>query len=146
MEEKGLEIYRQHRTHQKKYTYFLLAAAASAIALSVNLTKNASLSYSQIPLGLAVISWGLSFYYGCQYLKCVGAALYANFNLMKVAKGEHEDLRSYQEIEPATEGIKEAIESHSEQASDYASLQFSRLIAGAILFLIWHVVRMYLRS
>jgi hypothetical protein len=39
--EQQIEIYRQHRTAQDKYIYFLLAAAGAAIAFAVNQTQNA---------------------------------------------------------------------------------------------------------
>ena len=38
------EVYRQFRTAQDKYTYFLLAAAGAGIALAVNQTQGADLS------------------------------------------------------------------------------------------------------
>ena len=53
---------------QSKYTYFLLFIAASAIALVIKITEDDVLSLSLIPLGLALLSWGYSFYCGCHYI------------------------------------------------------------------------------
>jgi hypothetical protein len=44
--EQQIEIYRQHRTAQDKYGYFLLAAAGAAIAFAVNQTQGAKLAWS----------------------------------------------------------------------------------------------------
>ena len=59
-----LEMIRQHRTGQDKYSYFLLAVTASAVAFAVQKTDGLGITYSLIPLGAAVLLWGLSFYFG----------------------------------------------------------------------------------
>ena len=50
-EENHMEIYRQFRTAQDKYCYFLLAAAASGIAFAVQRTGELSLQIWMAPLG-----------------------------------------------------------------------------------------------
>lgn len=62
------ELRSQLHTTQSKYTYFLLFIAASAIALVIKTTENDILSLSFIPLFLALLLWGYSFYCGCQYV------------------------------------------------------------------------------
>ena len=74
--EAQLEVYRTLREAQGRYTYFLLAAAGAGIALAVNETHRAELAWSQLPLGLAVLNWGSSFFCGCRYLNNVGVMLY----------------------------------------------------------------------
>ncbi len=65
MGDNQLELARMLRTGQDKYTYFLLAAAAAAIGLALNRTHGNAFALTMIPLGLAVTSWGVSFYFGC---------------------------------------------------------------------------------
>jgi uncharacterized protein (DUF2336 family) len=55
-------VYNALRTAQEKYAYFLLAAAGAAIAFAVNQTHDAKLSWAQLPLAAAVLSWGCSFF------------------------------------------------------------------------------------
>src|SRR3569832_761111 len=86
------ELCRQHRTSQDMIYFFLLAAAASGIALAVNNTAGSILSFSQIPLARAVVSWGLSVYFGCQHLLYVASSLYANAALLDVLKGRHKEV------------------------------------------------------
>lgn len=141
--EEDLEVYRQLRTSQDKYTYFLLAAAASAVALAVSRTTGASISYWQTPLGLAVISWGLSFYFGCRHVAYVNSNLYANAHLLKVQSGMHPTAgRDPQMIAAAVEGITKAIESNAEVANRFGHWQFRLLILGAVFYIAWHVLEM----
>jgi hypothetical protein len=41
-----MELHKQHRTGQDKYSYFLLAVAASGIAFSIEKTSGLNLSWS----------------------------------------------------------------------------------------------------
>lgn len=140
------EVYRAHREAQTRYTYFLLAAAGAGIALAVNQTQAASLAWSQVPLALAVLAWGLSFFYGCRHLAYVSSTLYANAALLSVQSGRHPDAGTHPDyIAAASEGIREAIESNSEQANRLGHSQFRMLIGGAVLYVAWHVLEMSLR-
>jgi len=146
-DEKSIELHRQLRTVQDKYTYFLLAIAAAAVAYAIKLTTDSTLSFSMIPLGLAILGWGLSFFYGCRQLNYVSSTIYANYELIRVQKGEHPEAGSNpQIIAAASEGIRQAIESNSDKVSFFAKLQFRFLIAGSTLFLAWHIIEMALKS
>lgn len=128
---------------QAKYTYFLLAAAASGVALAVNRTTGSTLEASQWPLGLAVLAWGLSFFFGCRHLGYHLATLFANAEYFRVRKGVHPDAGSHpQVIQAASEGILQAMERNSRAANRLGHWQFRYLIAGALFFLLWHVLVM----
>lgn len=88
--DRQLELYRQHHTAQDKYTYFLLAVVGAAIGFAVNETHSMKMSMSQIPLALAIMFWGLSFYFGCKQLQYVRRVLWDNADLLKVEAGQHE--------------------------------------------------------
>lgn len=141
------EVFRVHKEEQSKYVYFLLAASGAAIGFAVSQTQGLSITYSQIPLGIAVILWGLSFYFGCNQLAYSLSNLYANAAYFQIQKGNYPDVGSDPNmILAATEGIKSAFESNANKANRSGHLQFIFLIAGSIFFLIWHVLEMYLRS
>lgn len=147
MSEKEAEIYRTLRESQNKYTYFLLAAAGAAIALAVNQTHSARLAWSQAPLALGVLSWSLSFLFGCRHVQYVNSTLYANFELLKVESGQHPKVGNNPQLMAVTkEGIREAIESNSKKASRYGHLQFKLLVVGAVFYIIWHILEIYLRG
>jgi hypothetical protein len=147
MADERTEIFKTHRAAQEKYIYFLLAATGAGIALIINQTHDSKLAWSMLPLGFAVMCWGLSFMYGCQHLSYVESTLFANHNLLRVEAGVHPDAGTNpQYIAAASAGIRSAIEHNSDKAASYARLQFKLLIAGAVLFLVWHVFEMYLRA
>jgi hypothetical protein len=147
MSDNQAELYRTHRAGQEKYTYFLLAAAGAAIALVLNQTKESKLDWAMLPLGLAVLCFGLSFFFGCRHLNYVQSILYANFDLLKIQSGMHPMTGQHPGmIEAASAGIRDAIESNSSKSDGLAHSQFYMLIAGAAFFIMWHVLQMYLRT
>jgi hypothetical protein len=81
------QIYKSAREGQDKYTYFLLAAAGAAIAFAVTQSQAATLTWSKIPLALAVLSWAFSFYAGCRQLDEVAGILQQNYELLRVQEG-----------------------------------------------------------
>ena len=140
-------LFNQLRTIQDKFTYFLLAVAGSAIAFSIQEITDKDYSQSLIPLGIAILSWGVSFYYGCCNIRYVASSMYANYELIRVQNGEHSNLNSNPSlIEAASAGIKEAIHINAEKVGKYSTRQFQILILGAIFYIGWQILEMYLRS
>jgi hypothetical protein len=145
--EAQIEVYRTVREAQGRYTYFLLAAAGAGIALSVNETHGAALAWSQVPLGLAVLSWGLSFFCGCRYLNHAGSVLYANFELLRVQAGEHPEVgQNKAMMVAAAEGIRLGVADLAKKTGIYANRQFRLLVCGAVLYVVWHVLEMHLKA
>jgi hypothetical protein len=145
--EQQIEVFRQLRTSQDKYVCFLLAAAGAAIALAVNQTQGAQLAWSQLTLAAGVLLWAMSFFFGCRHLAYVCSTLYANAELLRVESGIHPGVGQHPQLmSAAREGIRQAIESNSKRASRFARWQFACLILGAIGYLAWHVLEMWLRT
>lgn len=140
------EVFRVLRESQSKYTYFLLAAAGAAIGFALTQTQDESLACSQLPLGIAVFLWGISFFCGCRHLAYVNSTLYANTVLLKIESGQHPAVGNHpQYIQATSEGVRQAIEQNSESANRLGHWQFRFLIAGAVFYVIWHLLEMYLR-
>lgn len=140
------EIIRVLREYQSKYTYFLLAAAGASIGFSLTQTQGVILSWSQVPLGIAVFCWGVSFFCGCRHLEYVSSTLYANSEMLDVEAGKHREVGNHpQMIHAASEGIRQAIENNINAASALGQRQFRFLILGACLYIFWHVLEMWLR-
>lgn len=137
------EIAKRLSEEQSKYTYFLLAAAASGIALSIQRTTGSIISWKDVPLGLAILSWGASFWSGCYNRAYNSTTLYANLALLHLADGTHTEQPSHpQAALAAIEGVRAAAEQNSTSANRWGKWQFRMLIAGAIFFVAWHIVRM----
>jgi len=100
-------------------------------------------------LGLeaAVLSWGLSFFFGCRHLDYVSSVLYANLDFLKVQSGLHPEVGLHTgRIEAASSGIMSAMESSAKRAGRYARWQFRLLILGALFYLAWHILEMLQRT
>ena len=140
-----LELYKQHRAGQDKYAYLLMAIVASAIAFTVNKTTGLKVTFTDVPLGLSVVFWGLSFYFGCKYINWCQTTTFSNFNLLQLKKGVHpKQPANSQETDAAIRGVTSALESNSLKAGKYCGLQFKFAICGALMFLIWHSINVYL--
>ncbi len=137
------QLAKQLHEAQSKYTYFLLAIAASAIAFAVQKTTGRPLDWSLVPLGLAVLSWAGSFFAGCRNRAYFNSTLYANIDLLQLQDGSHPmSPRNPQEVVAACEGVREAANFNSSTANFWGHLQFRLLILGAVFFLVWHVFEM----
>src|SRR5947207_633954 len=146
-DDKDLELFRLHRAEQSKYVYFILAAAAGGIALAVRVTAEATLHWALLPLGGAVVCWGLSFFYGCRNLQYVQGILRANVALLQMARGEHPMVGPDPVRRAAATGVlREIIEADIEATGHHYLWQFRYLVAGAVLFIGWHVLQIALRS
>ena len=100
-----------------------------------------------MPLGAAVLCWGLSFFFGCRHLAYVSSTLYANAELLRVEGGQHPDVGMHpQIIAAASEGIRQATEDNSNRANRLGHMQFRFLIIGAMLYIGWHIWEMWLRT
>ena len=145
--DKELEIYRALRESQNKHTYFLLAVVGAAIALVVNQTQGSSLCWSQLPLAASVLAWALSFLFGCRNRAYVSSGLHTNVALLEVSTGRNKLVGTNPEaIQVAREILHDILENQSSKASRYANLQFRLLVTGAILYVAWHVLEMYMRT
>lgn len=132
MSDPRLEIHTQFTTGQSRYVYFLLAAAAAGMGLAVNLTRSAVLSFSQLPLGAAVLCWAFSFYAGCKNRGYTIGLMSANYDLLTQRKTLAE--------------MRHILREDSDQSAKWGSRQFRYLIFGAVCFVAWHILGMCERT
>ncbi len=141
------EIYRALRISQDKYTYFLLAVTAAAIAFSITQTEDAVLAWIHLPLGIAVSCWASSFFFGIRNLRYVSATLYANASIFPVQQGlEPEVGQDPSRIAAASEGIRKAADFNAEEGNKSSRYQLYCLFSGALFFIVWHVLQMWCRT
>jgi hypothetical protein len=68
-------------------------------------------------------------------------------DLLRAEKGIHPSVGAdSQLIQAASEGIRSAMESNSNKANRLAIWQFRLLILGAVLYLLWHIIEMIIRT
>jgi hypothetical protein len=135
MSEAQHEVFKHLLEGQNKYAYFLLTAAGGAVALAVNQTQGAVLKWSQLPLGAAVLCWGLSFFFGARHLLYINASLSTNLALLGIESGLDPRLGPHphpQVIQAASEGVRDAFESNAKRANTYGKMQFRRKCCNSI--------------
>jgi hypothetical protein len=136
------ELWQQHRQSQDKYTYFLLAAAASALAFAIQKTESCTVSWELALAGLAAVAWGTSFYCGCQQIVWVQTSLYANHSLLELKAGKHRDQPSSHEgFALAVHVVQQTIDENGRAAQRHAIWQFRTLVLGGAFFIAWHVTQ-----
>lgn len=140
-------LHRQLRDVQDKYDYWLMTVAGSAIALAVHQTRDARLQYSLIPLGLAVLSWGVSFFAGCRRQLWLQVTLHANYHRLEIEAGIDPDAGTNTVlIAGGKKALERIINEKDSRAKWFARLQFSALIVGVLFYIAWHVAEMWLRT
>ena len=135
-----IELSKLYVAGESRYSYFLLAAAASAIAFAVQKTSGLRLSWYEIPLAFAVVCWGISFYFGCRCVNLMQGAMFMNISMLElssVRSGNPEELKGRIKL------VLSEMNGMNDKATAYDRWQFRLLITGAILFLAWHVLGMY---
>lgn len=138
---------KQSHDMREKHVNFLLAASGACIAFAVTQTRAEKLTFMHIPLGLAVLSWALSFWFGCMFLRDRSSSL--------SLKGTHQQLAESDAPDPALLTLYKHAASNSEGSfatfyDDRASTgyiwQLRMFIFGAACFIGWHVWEMWFRS
>ncbi len=128
---------------QTKYTYFLLAIAASAIALVVRRTTGSSLDWNMLLLGASVLFWAISFFAGCRSRLSYNSSVYGNMELVKLQSGKHPQAQNNEDlIEAGVQVIRDTFKKNQSKLNFWVNIQFRLLVLGAIFFLAWHIVEM----
>lgn len=141
------ELHRQHSAAQDKYTYFLLAVSASAVAFAIQKSDNLTITWSLIPLGIATLMWGLSFYFGVKNLIWIQAAISSNYSLLQLSKGVHPRQPDHPQLVDSAKNIKMSqIDNYINKAYFNGNWQFRLILAGAVFFIFWHVLEMIIRT
>lgn len=142
-----IEIYKALRESQSKYTYFLLASVGAAIGFAITQTKAVGLSFWQVPLGMSILFWGISFYSGCRQITHVNSLLYTNSEMLRIKSGRHPDVGNNPLlINAAYQGVKNKFEVGNNMSNTLMKRQLRTFIIGSVLFIVWHVFEMLSRT
>lgn len=138
-----LELQKQFREQQQKFTYYIIALCIAAIAFSVNSTATSKLIRIHIPLAIAVFSWSISVLTGLMFLRYSLSIMYANNQYFVIRDGDDKSIGTNRElINAALTGVKSAIEINQSRASSYSKWQWRSFFIGMLFFLFWHILRM----
>jgi hypothetical protein len=148
MSTNSIELFKTLRESQNKYVYFLLASNVAMIGFALKQTSGLALTIYQIPLGISVVLWGLSFMFGCKHVQYVNSSLYSNSKILSIEEGNDRETKYYSPdmIHMAVSGIHSALEYNSTKASFYGNWQYKLLIWGSFSYIVWHVLEMYIAT
>lgn len=135
MSEELRHLNRIHAEEHSKYVYFLLAATGAALGYALQKLDGAPYN-PLVWFGLASIaSWLLSFLFGCRHLTAIKAAIWCNFELLKLDRSAH--------YQPLFEAAYAAIHSNNERANFFFNWQFRLLAFGIVMFTAWRVALLF---
>ena len=142
-DETYLAVRKAHRDLYVRHTFYLLAVVGAAVGFALTQTQGAVLACSQTPLGLAMVSWLLSFCSGLRHLDGVLVTLSMNAIEIEVRNGLQPTLPSSPNV---IRVIKDEMNRYAKSAALSSKVQVWALLAGIVFYVVWHVLEMYLRQ
>src|SRR5690242_5004679 len=79
---KRSEFFGEFNAAQNQYTYFIIGLDAAAIAYAIGKTDQRTFEWVLLPLGLAILAWGLSLYAGIRFQQLKKAGLVLEINAL----------------------------------------------------------------
>ena len=144
------ESYKQFHSAQEKYTYFLLTAAGSAIVFTIQKTDGRCFEWALIPLGIAILAWGFSFFFGCRHVTKKMDSLYTEIPLEELSEKSGKSQYGLSYVTFATteyvDNTRMLIEEHFNEAVKYSHWQFIFMITGIVLYVVWYLLEMGIRT
>ncbi|MFT3679712.1 MAG: hypothetical protein QM791_05540 [Ferruginibacter sp.] len=141
------EIKNKQHEGLSKFIYYKIAVCAAAIAFSVNICIKLKLEYPQIPIGIAVLCWALSIFFGFKFLETSSSMLELNSAFFDVLTGRHSEVGNIPEkIEINAKAIEKLIYKKAYQTGTFSIIQTRLIYIGGIFFIIWAIIQMWLNS
>ena len=78
-----MELWRSHHAMQEKIVYFLMASAGACIGFALSQVKDLLLDRSHVALGLALLLWASSFWFGFRRVQLALGVIWSNGDLLK---------------------------------------------------------------
>jgi hypothetical protein len=138
------EIYRSLSQLQEKFVFYIIALNVFAIGFSVFLTIEKPLVLTQIPLGIAVVSWALSIWFGMNYLKKLIDAKSINFEMLKLEGSR--TISNQNEYTIKSNDLMDEDQRVHIKIIKYLKYHEFLFYAGIVCFLFWHFLEMAVLS
>jgi hypothetical protein len=140
-----LELHKQFTNSNDKFIYFILATTASAIGFAITQTKNEALNIFHIPLGIALLLWLSSFYFGLKNIEALNTLTKMNLKYIQIcdtinfSAPTKKDLEFKKKMEyDLSNGID------SQRSKLYSNLHKNLFFVGIISYICWHFGKMLL--
>jgi hypothetical protein len=145
MPDERLEVFKSFSEGRDKMVYFLLAASGAAIAFAITQTQTATITQSKIPLALAIVCWGASFFSGCRQIYQVNSILYQNYQILRIEERHRNSVLSDND-RARMDKARRQLEKLADRSGKWGTWQFTLLGLGAGFYISWHTYEMYLRT
>ena len=121
-----------------QFDQFIIAVNGALIAYAFKQVENRSLTLDLIPLGIAIVFWGLSFYFGVTSVrKLISTRIIDIFrNTSNLVKQQP----VYAEI------AREAFNKAGNVSNSYNKKMFVFLYIGGCSYIFWQILEMYFRN
>ncbi len=141
-----LELQKKLRDGTNKYVTFFLTVAGASIGFSTTQSSGLVLSVWVVPLAVALLFWGGSFYCGCRCLDLELSMLTLDADAARVAGGKNQFSNMIPpEVEFSNANYINVFSFMSNRFSFFYKLQFYFYCIGALFFLCWHGIEMWRR-
>lgn len=143
--EEQKELISRFSNKQDKFVYYIIALCVAAIGFAIHRTSEASLSCFHIPLGISVLSWSISIYFGFGFIKKDLDYIFTNNQLLEMQQGRDEIAKNHPEkMEIGQKVLRKILNEKSDKMSKVFKKQEITFFFGIISFIVWHLLMMYL--
>ena len=147
LKERQLEDIKAFRSKQQKLRYYIIALSVASIGFSISKTIGAPLRFSQLPLSFAVLSWAISIYLGLRHLARATGSLYTDIQYVSILRGKHRLTgKDPEKIKSFTDEIHKIQNEGSVKSKKIGNWSDNLFYLGIVLFLVWHILEMFLRT
>jgi hypothetical protein len=138
-----LELHKEFREKQEKYAYYLVALCVASIGFSITQTTGQSLKWIQLPLGISVLSWGISIFCGLRYIGMIVFSVKRNSMYLDMIQGKDEIAGTdLQKIKIGIDVYREGSEKLNKASILLYNWQERLFFSGILLFIVWRVIEM----
>jgi len=116
------------------FIQFIIAVNGALIAYAIKQIENVQLEYKLIPLGLAIISWAISFYFGITSFR--------KFLSGRIIGIIRKSISIPEEHKIVTQSRDKLIK----LSNDYNNKMYLFLYGGGVCYIIWQLIEMILRT
>lgn len=100
-----------------------------------------------IPLGISILCWGFSVYFGLKYQLHAMNLLRLFSERELIQTGTHPDIgNNLEDVSWATTSLNELAEGFSNKGGDKFKWQERLFYSGIIFYLVWHILEMIIRT
>ena len=137
------ELSKQFKQSQEKYRYYIIGLSVACIGYAIHRTSGLGIDWLQLPVGLAILFWGVSIFLGFLTIKYHLSIIYANHAMLKIKDGTMEEVGNHPSIiKAALSGVMSAIDQNNAKAHRYSGWQEVLFYLGMVSFIVWHVLVM----